>query len=159
MRIGFTGNRDGGSSQQLESLRLILLDCAASEFHHGDCIGADAQAAEIASELVPAESVEVHPPDNDVLRAFAIRDGNRVRVPRPYRERNKDIVDASDALVAMPNGYEEAQWSGTWQTIRYARTQAIPIFIIWPDGTVTIECKSRLPQAVRDAINLRAQQV
>jgi hypothetical protein len=36
-------------------------------------------------------------------------------------ERNRDIVDATVALLAGPDGNRERQRSGTWATVRYAR--------------------------------------
>ena len=41
MKIGFTGTRDGMSIRQLVVLRTQFAK-HATEFHHGDCIGADA---------------------------------------------------------------------------------------------------------------------
>lgn len=58
-----------------------------------------------------------------------------VHEPRPPLERNRDVVDASDVLLACPGGMAEEQRSGTWATIRYARKAGKPVVIVWPDGT------------------------
>jgi len=39
-----------------------------------------------------------------------------------YAKRNKNIVDATDYLIATPND-KERPGSGTWVTVRYARRQ------------------------------------
>ena len=60
-----------------------------------------------------------------------------IRTPRPYLSRNKDIVRETDMLIATPAEAEEQRRSGTWSTIRFARKLGKPVFVIWPDGTVT----------------------
>ena len=114
MIIGFTGTRKGMTSHQMIVLSGILQ--TGDEFHHGDCVGADAEAHDIAR--CEGCRIVIHPPDNDKYRAFCI--GTREELEKPYLERNHDIVDACDLLVATPDG-PEAQRSGTWATIRYAR--------------------------------------
>jgi len=51
--------------------------------------------------------------------------------------RNRDIVAASDALLAAPEGPEASYpRSGTWATVRMARRAGLPIQIVWPDGRI-----------------------
>jgi len=119
MKVGFTGTQHGMSLRQLDALIVLLSAGDATEFHHGDCIGADAQAADLARSLgIP---VVVHPPLNPAKRAFTYRPGDQMMMPAPYLERNREIVDATEALVAAPQTDEEQLRSGTWSTIRYAR--------------------------------------
>lgn len=102
-------------------------------FIHGDCIGADAQAARIAKDIgYYLICLPGHPKDktNTMFRAFT--DFNdEVREPKPFIARDHDIVNESDLLVATPVGEEEIR-SGTWTTIRYARKKKKPIEIIMP---------------------------
>lgn len=58
--------------------------------------------------------------------------------PKPYLVRNKDIVNASEGMLAAPRGPEELR-SGTWSTIRYARKCRKKVLIMWPDGSETWE--------------------
>lgn len=139
MRIGFTGTQQGCTPQQLESLRRVL--SFATEFHHGDCIGADAQAR----GLVPLGCRTVcHPPKNPSKRAWTQNDATLPE--KEYLERNHDIVDACPDLVATPKGFEEEpRWSGTWATIRYARRAGTRVTIIWPDGNMSISPGAPVP--------------
>lgn len=114
---------------QRASLRTSLAELAATELHHGDCVGADAEAAEIARELGVA--IVVHPPDDPKLRAFSGRFGDTVHDPRPYLERNRAIVDATEVLIAAPAKRAGAR-SGTWATIRYARARSRTTRILEP---------------------------
>ncbi len=52
---------------------------------------------------------------------------------KEYLERDRDIVDATEALFATPDGPERAK-SGTWYTVRYAVKTGKPVYICYPDG-------------------------
>ena len=55
--------------------------------------------------------------------------------PRPYLERNRDIVRACDRLVGCPKETVEpspGRDQGTWSTVRYARRTGVPVTILWP---------------------------
>lgn len=142
--LGFTGTRHGLSGQQAKALQSLLLgfawgrgegrsgECA---LHHGDCIGADVAAAQIARYL-NIDTI-AHPPIDESRRAFAL--STETREPETYRARNEAIVKESEVLIAAPHQLWEEQRSGTWMTVRMARARSKPVFIIWPDGALTIE--------------------
>lgn len=133
--LGITGTRDGmTSAQKLTSVNLLTeFFYRANNLHHGDCIGVDAEFAEIADELGGILIVG-HPPIEDKYRAYF---SNHIDWPEEnYIERNRRIVDLSEVLVAFPKSKKESRFGGTWYTVRYARTQGTPILIVWPDGTV-----------------------
>lgn len=132
--VGFTGTRDGLTADQESVLRQWLHDGGAMGFHHGDCVGADAQAHDIAKG--EGYWIIVHPPDRNGLRAHKV--GDETREPRPYLLRNQDIVDAAGILVACPGEMTEQVRSGTWSTIRYARAVGKPVQIIYPDGSTDL---------------------
>jgi hypothetical protein len=100
---------------------------------HGDCIGADVQFSALCDSL--QVTVEIHPPEDDSKRAFCKA---RITFPvKPYLERNHDIVNACDKLIACPSGNTEVLRSGTWATIRYAKGKK-PIIVIYPKGSVEL---------------------
>lgn len=134
--IGFTGSRKGMTVKQILVLTDLFKELKPSTFHHGDCIGADqyAHSAAINQGLI----VVVHPPVNPKARAWCKPGwyGGHILLPKEYIERNHDIVDACDILIATPRSDQEEQRSGTWATVRYARKVGKEIFIVCPDGSI-----------------------
>lgn len=127
---GFTGTRVGMTVKQCDAVWDMI--AKVDVLKHGDCIGADADAHAIAVQL--GKTVEIHPPDNPKLRAGM--HSEKKFPPKPYRERNRDIVDGCRVLIATPKSTKEEPYSGTWTTIRYAVEQGKPVRIVFPDGTV-----------------------
>jgi hypothetical protein len=103
------------------------------ELHVGDCIGADAEATQIAH--VFGIATVCHPPDRKAKRAFTTGHA-KVLPPRPYLERDRDMVDAGEVLIATPATAGPRPSSGTWYTIRYARHTGVQCFIIPPGSLV-----------------------
>ena len=62
-----------------------------------------------------------------------------VKPDRPYFVRDRDIVNESKAMVAVPNSPVEKSNGGTWYTINYSRLQGKPLAIVWPNGHITYE--------------------
>jgi hypothetical protein len=132
--VGFTGTERGMTDAQVRSLEDLLASRYIRKLHHGCCIGADAQAHEIALGLFIRPVL--HPPENPKKRAVWSGSVNDSREPKPYLDRNHDIVDESRELIAAPRGFKEELRSGTWATIRYTLKVGKPVRIIWPDGQV-----------------------
>lgn len=137
MKVGFTGTRNGMTKAQSEAFARLIVELNPEEFHHGDCVGADNEAANMVHTAM-ADKCRIirHPPNEDRLRAFNphyFADCD----PKPYLERNWDIVNESDILIACP---KEACWQpkgGTWHTVDYAMMPGKkPVRIIYPGGEV-----------------------
>ena len=127
---GFTGTRNGMTQEQWEWLCSELR--AGQPFHHGGCVGSDAQSHELA--LAVGSPVIVHPPINPKLRMPY--DPRATWLPaKDYLPRDRDIVDATSRLLATPDGPRRPH-SGTWFTIDYATTLHRPVLVCYPDGTV-----------------------
>lgn len=146
--VGFTGSQGGMTGDQAATLaRTLDAYGPEAELHHGDCVGADAEAHVIALRLGVA--VVIHPPENESRRAFC-EHAVVIRGPLPYMQRNAAIVEAADVLLAAPSSHASrpaAQRSGTWATVRRARAQRVPVVMIWPDGTVTVDDPHRKEHA------------
>lgn len=116
--VGFTGTHKGMRQSQFSRLIQLLEILKPIEFHHGDCIGADVQAAGVVRRHFPGAIIVAHPPINQSKRAYFACD--RYKEPKPYLERNHDIVDCCDILLVAPKSSMEELRSGTWATWRYA---------------------------------------
>lgn len=120
LKIGITGTRKGGSMYQVFLLDTILerVIPEQSEVHHGDCVGFDAQAHTLALRRnIP---ITIHPPTILINRAYCTP-CSVLKDEEGYRQRNHNIVDACDILVAAPLTDKQAGVrSGTWMTMRYA---------------------------------------
>ena len=133
MIIGFTGTQRQITTQQFDQLVSEIEKLKPTEAHHGDCIGADSVFHDICLTLgIP---IVIHPPIDKSKRANCkgTLDGYPLILPaRGYLERNRDIVDASDELIAVPGEKTEKLRSGTWSTYRYAKKRGKPTHLITP---------------------------
>lgn len=118
MKIGITGTRNGMNLNQQRWLisALVINKAKIKEVHHGDCQGVDYECATLAAEC-KFKTVS-HPPKYEKWRAF--HQSDEIREPKDYRDRNEDIVNECDLLIAIPRENEEQWKGGTWQTFRYA---------------------------------------
>lgn len=140
IHVGFTGTRKGMATEQHTAverlLRLWQEAYAHCTFHHGDCIGADVQAAALARKA--GMVVHGHPgPGGPTCGLYS----NDVTLPpQAFLARDKAIVACADVMLATPKGMAEEEYgSGTWHTIRFARAALRPLCIVWPDGSTTRE--------------------
>lgn len=141
-KIGFSGSRRGMTKAQKVVVKEILGGYSRFELHHGDCVGADEDAHNIARELeaegqINLAKIVVHPPSNNKLRAYTTPDV--LRKEKEYLERNKDIVNETDFLIACPNRdivHIGPGGGGTWATVRYARNVEKPVTIVYLNGNM-----------------------
>lgn len=151
--VGFTGTRFGMTEAQRVELINALRQLQPDEFHHGDCIGADVEAAYIVwGEPLnpdPRKSTRVdtkiicHPPVDESSRGFFPHNSG-MRPPLPFLQRNKAIVEASTWVIACPREAKHQTRGGTWFTIDYAHDRRKPCLTICPDGSL-IAGDPRLP--------------
>lgn len=139
MIISFTGTQSGMTNFQKEELgkTLKLLEC--TEIINGDCIGADAEAIDIALDN-GIKIFTIYPQNKDSKkRAWKFNSGKDITIEngkywdfeelglqikwmpaKPPLERNLLMVDACSILIACPKEHQHSIRSGTWATIRYA---------------------------------------
>lgn len=137
MKMGFSGTRNGMTSHQTRAFRELLARHLPTEFHHGDCVGADAQADELVRLALPRPTIHIHPAIVAAqFKAGCGRGTDVFHAADKLLARNRNIVDAVDFMVLAPESGEEVTRSGTWATKRYAARQHKPGVIILPDGTL-----------------------
>jgi len=138
MKIGFTGTQKGMNGNQAEKLLLLLEYLKVSEFHHGDCIGCDAEAHNtvmLNHRLLGEIPIHIHPPENGSKRAFC--EGAEITYDaRDYLTRNRSIVAMTRRLIAVPCTEREMLRSGTWSTVRHAKKLKRGLWIIPPNGLI-----------------------
>lgn len=137
--IAFTGSQEGMTNAQNFKLATVLnvLRAVDDSFIHGDCIGCDALAHDIAAHF--DYRIYIRPCTIRSKRAFRKDKVFHLYTPEDPMKRNTKIVEDGRMLVATPRQFKEVTKSGTWATIRRARRIGRPILYIWPDGSVNVE--------------------
>ena len=144
MNIGFTGTRYGMTEKQKIMFHVlmwsVLLKSKVDSFHHGCCIGADANAHKLIRRISGDIKIYGHPPVARVKVDIEVeKDCDILYSPLPYLERNKNIVTSSAILIATPKEFKEKLRSGTWATIRNSletHSSGTDTWVIYPDGVV-----------------------
>jgi DUF438 domain-containing protein len=140
MIVGFTGTRSGMTTEQKERVRTLLLwfvdeiptkSPSAITLVHGDCVGADADAHEIARSLDML--VEIRPCDFPGMRAHCEGATFVHPVTTPFA-RNRAIVEVSHRMIATPATAEEQPRGGTWYTIKYSKKKGRRTYVVHPNG-------------------------
>jgi hypothetical protein len=136
MKLGITGTRHGATIEQLRSLNVLIAELKPTELHHGDCNGVDAQAAQVARDLLGFDvRIVCHPPADETHRAWTqINDEMRLRLS--HFASNRNIVDETDTLIAVPMQAEHQPRGGTWYTYDYALKRGNRVILIRPSGEV-----------------------
>jgi len=139
MKVGFTGTRNGMTPKQKKQFKGLIEILRPTEFHHGDCVGADDEAANIVDTWrtewidIFQRRVEIikHPPVKGKFQAHNPH-YEEIRPEQPYLERNANIALECDLLIAAPKENREEQRRGTWYTIREAWKRGKTTIILMP---------------------------
>jgi hypothetical protein len=143
MIVGFTGTRENLTDVQLGWLYTTLeSDKTITAIHHGACQGADAAAHQGALDNeIP---VHVWPPTNPKYVATQCLIAHQlvtIHHAMPYLNRDREIVRATDGLIALPKHDKQpdrAYWGGTWYTVDFAERLSKPVVICYPNGGIEI---------------------
>lgn len=136
MKVGFTGTRQGMTALQKAVVTGLLIEEKSEIAHHGGCIGADIDFDNICWAFKPRSILTVVHPSDIKSKQGKWHYSPWVLPEKPPLDRNRDIVDHSDFLIAAPKESKEIVRSGTWATIRYARKVGKPVSIVYPDGSI-----------------------
>lgn len=139
MKVGMTGTRSGMTKAQKDKFEKILIFLEVTELHHGDCVGADADAHDIATKL--GIKTVAHPPTKDDLRAY--KQADTILPAWPYFTRNRHIVDNTCLLIGVPWSMTHKK-GGTWYTIKYGQEKG-PVCIISSEGILHQNDLIRIP--------------
>ena len=139
LHIGFSGTRYGMTLLQRRAVYRVFRwyrdNRSAITVHHGSCVGADAEAHDIARML--GLSVALHPGvsakgDSPYRAECATLQGERVWTPRHYFTRNAAIVACTGVLVAATGDGTEDR--GASHAISCAVKLERPVVIVSADG-------------------------
>lgn len=129
MKVGITGTREGMNEHQFAQVQEFLSQFpAGTEFHHGDCVGVDVEAAMVAREL--GYRIIAHPGPAGDLQAG--HDSDEIREHLTHFKRNRNIVDETDMLMVVPLQNKHQSFGGTWYTHDYAVKKNKPVTIFYP---------------------------
>jgi hypothetical protein len=119
--------------QAVTVYRLLVEQLDFKEVHHGGCMGADMDFDYITT-LLAAERI-VHPCDLKQQQG-QWNDGAIVLSEKPPLERNDDIIQISNTIIATPKSRkEQIRGSGTWYVIRHTKQRNDKcLIIVWPNG-------------------------
>ena len=137
LKFGITGTRKGFTPKQKATFKKLLYTEGVFdlEFHHGDCVGVDAESALLVHNFAPEAAIICHPPLYATYRANTCIN-TVVNEPLDYMVRNRNIVNSVEKMFVVPENYMEVARSGTWATYRYAINHCVPCIIIFPNGRV-----------------------
>lgn len=122
-----TGTRFGMSLYQRKCFSLLDKKLW-TEFHHGDCVGADVETASMCHKL--GIKTVCHPPVDETLRAK--HDSSLILPAKTHFERNRNIVNSVDLLIVIPKDMERQPRGGTWYTHDYSVKRKVQLLILWP---------------------------
>lgn len=137
VRVGFTGTELGMTEHQKNTFKWLIQQIQPTYFSHGDCVGADDEAADIVDNLNLSTYIICHPPAKNKLRAYNNRWAS-LRPTKSYLARDRDIVAENDVIIATPAESVPQSRGGTWYTIRYGKSVGKPVYIINPDGSILL---------------------
>jgi hypothetical protein len=103
--------------------------------HHGDCTGSDEQVFDAAKAL--GFATVAYPASDVDDRWRAKTESDIIHHAEPALKRNHTIVGRSNVLIAAVHGFNPSKMqerSGTWATIRYAKKEGVPFWLVDPLG-------------------------
>jgi hypothetical protein len=136
--VGYTGTRHGMSQPQKEFVSHALFALCTDPvfrnmsnstfwFHHGDCVGGDDEATNMAREY--GYKIYRHPPTESVHNR-ALQRFDATDLPYSYSGRNQRIAIRAQTMIAAP----APKSVGTWNAIKHVRALFKPLLIVHQNG-------------------------
>lgn len=151
MILGFTGTRGGWTKVQREVIRQCL-GALPELVLHGGAEGSDEEFDVLLREAgMPGAGIAIYAMAHRMefwQARIPAADLVLTRSEWAPLSRNKFIAKECDHLLVTPFEMEEVLRSGTWATVRYARSFGKPITIILPDGSIVEESAKEIPPPV-----------
>jgi hypothetical protein len=132
-----TGPRTGATQPALLAVAQTLCAYKVTVLHDGDAVGVDYSAYHLARAF--GIHVILHPPTDYKWRAFCGDARDTFREEKPFKVRDRDMVDESEFLIAVPNTIGDHPTGGTGYTVEYVRSVNKPLVFIWPNGHASYE--------------------
>jgi hypothetical protein len=136
----FTGTRQGMTPRQHQTGFRLLDVLKPDLMNNGCCVGSDRDWHSMCRDTATIQT-EYHPCNHLQMEwAKVVRQSNEFIHPvlGPIK-RNHKMADSARGLIAMVSSYAQIRRSGTWATVRYALNKNMPVWIVYPDGTMRVE--------------------
>jgi predicted Rossmann fold nucleotide-binding protein DprA/Smf involved in DNA uptake len=120
MKIAVVGNRTGWSEEEVcrELIKFFLKEHAMPLYEKAEIISGGAEGVDTFAQNFAK---------NHGMKITILYPNPSMPSPQRYYERNQDIVDMADAVIAFQNNPHR---SGTQSTINRARKKGIPVIVI-----------------------------
>lgn len=134
MIIGFTGTREGMTYEQKSRFAVEIAAYDQLTFVHGDCIGADEEAHEIAMKHTGCR-IEIRGCNYPNMRAYCKGAAVTHQIASPLA-RNRVIVETCHRLIGCPRvaAWRDLKRGGSVYTIRFAIRFPRHTTVIAPNG-------------------------
>ena len=137
MKIGFVGNKQPLTIDQIEALKILLDLTQATELHHRDRKGGDFGANQVALEMHITTVAYV--PEDKKGRGFAKAD--EYLTPASHTEAKRNLVEKTDMIIATSdncNNHLFTRGSSVWSVVHYAhRKLGKRVIVIKKNGAIT----------------------
>jgi hypothetical protein len=137
MKISVTATRIGLTTKQSKAAVMLLRKLKPDILIHGAANGGDSELHDLAKLM--GINVEVYPAVGVASNVNNLHyvDGDVIHFPAAPLVRNKTMIDAASITLAFPGEMYEVLRSGTWASIRYARSKGTTLYIIYPNGIIS----------------------
>jgi hypothetical protein len=137
MKIGFVGNKQPLTLEQIQALKILLDLTRATELHHRDRLGGDFSANQVALEMHIC--TVAHVPEDKKGRGWA--KANLYLIPASHMEAKKSLVEKTDLIIATSDNCNDklfTRGSSVWSIVHYAsRGLGKRVIVIKKNGAIT----------------------